>query len=78
MTNLLDLDGKDLEREINKIIDDAKSQSVFWSEKEIEILKRLHGSGVPYRKMAETLGRTIKAVENKTHNLGFTRPTRKE
>ena len=84
MTNLLDLDGKDLEKEIEKIIEDDKSKSLFWTDKEIRILKMLQEGRVSHRKIAETLGRSVQAVDHQTHKLGFTRarsnarPTRQE
>lgn len=63
---LLDLDGKDLEDELNKII--AENPKEKWTEKEILILMRLHGK-VNTRIIAQKLGKSFNQVKHKISTL---------
>ena len=78
MTNLLELDGKDLEKELAKIIEKSKKESHYWSDKERQILKTLWEAKVPYTVMAKKLGRPLNGIDKQIRQLGLTRPTRKE
>jgi DNA-binding CsgD family transcriptional regulator len=60
--SLLDLDGKDLDREIQKIIKSTASKRKPWTEKEIEIVRKLRDNNVPYKDIAKALGRTVPSV----------------
>ena len=67
---LLDLDGKDLDEAIAKIIEENPSKD--WTEKEERILTVLVNSKVPNRIISEKLGRTYDAVRVKRQSLGLT------
>ena len=67
---LLDLDGKDLEEAIAKII--VENPNNDWTEKEVRILTVLANSKVPTRIISEKLGRTYDAVRVKRQSLGLT------
>ena len=69
MTNLLDLNGAQLEKELQRIIKENPSRNKPWSPKEIAILKRLKDARVPIKTIAEKLGRTSKSVDMKSRNL---------
>jgi len=73
MTNLLDLDGKELEKELAKIIEKNREIYPPWTPKEVEILKKLYLAGVPHKKIAEVLGRPIAGMRYKIFTLGFSR-----
>lgn len=65
---LLDLTGKELEAELERIIRKNPSSVREWTEKEILIFQRLKGK-VPLRIIAKELGRTAAAVEMKSRRL---------
>ena len=66
---LLDLDGKDLDEAIAKII--VENPSKAWTEKEERILTVLVNSKVPNRIISQKLGRTYDAVRVKRQSLGL-------
>jgi DNA-binding NarL/FixJ family response regulator len=57
MTSLLELSGKDLEREIDKIAKSSKPARKEWTEKEIDIVHRLRAKGVSNKDIAKAIGR---------------------
>ena len=49
---------------------------MLWTEKEVEILKRLYPAGVPLEEIAKVLkSRTLAAIQNKAQQLGLKRKT---
>ena len=62
MTNLLDLSGKDLEREIEKIAKENPPRYRFWSQKEMDVVRKLHEKGVPPKAIAKAVGRSLPSV----------------
>ena len=66
---LLDLDGKDLDEAIAKII--VENPNNDWTEKEVRILTVLANNKIPTRIIAEKLGRTYDAVRVKRQSLGL-------
>ena len=76
--NLLDLDGKDLEKELAKIIETSREKRNSWTEKERAILKKLYENNVPYKVMVEKLGRPLNGIDKQIRQLGLTRATSKE
>ena len=76
--NILDLDGKELEKELQKIIEKSRKESRSWTEKERTILKKLWTEKVPYSVISEKLGRTTNGIDKQLRNLGLARPPHKE
>jgi len=69
MATLLDLDGAQLEKELQRIIKENPPRYKPWTPKEDAILKRLKDARVPIKTIAEKLGRTSKSVDMKSRNL---------
>ena len=76
--NILDLDGKELEKELQKIIEKSRKESRSWTEKERTILKKLWTEKVPYSVISEKLGRTTNGIDKQLRNLGLARPPHTE
>ena len=64
---LLDLNEKDLEKALAKIIEESPKAAKDWTEKETQIATRLKKAGVPHRVIAEKLGRSVKSIENRLY-----------
>ena len=62
MATLLDLDGAQLEKELQKIIRENQPRYKLWTEKENAILKRLIEAGVPSSVIAKKMGRSRGSV----------------
>lgn len=67
--NILHLNGRELEAEIERM---AKENPIVapWSEKEVAILRRLHGK-VPILVIAKATGRSRGGVQQKAGRLGL-------
>ena len=61
---LLNLEGKDLEREIDRIAKDNPPRNIPWTPKEIDVIRRLRLKKVPAKKIAQLLGRSLSSVQN--------------
>ena len=66
-TNILELDGKALQRELDKIAAENPSTYRFWTDKEIQVVKTLKAKGVPARVIAKVVGRSTAAVRNRLY-----------
>ncbi len=62
---LLELSGKDLEKELDKMIAENQVNYHHWTEKEVSVLKRLFEGGVPLLKISSLLGLKVGTVQNK-------------
>jgi DNA-binding NarL/FixJ family response regulator len=69
--NILALDGKALQREIDRIAKENQPRSKAWTVKETQIATRLYEKGVPTWAIAKELGRTQPSVRNfvQSHNI---------
>lgn len=74
MTDILSLNGKDLDRELDRIIKTAPKKRQYWSEKEILVIRRLSASNVDTKTISKVVGRSIAGVEGKLKDLGLTEP----
>jgi hypothetical protein len=63
MTKLLELSGKELEKELDRIASENPSNYRYWTTKEIDIVKSLRAKGVPTKKIAGVIGRTRASVD---------------
>jgi len=62
MTDILNLTGKDLDRELERIIKTSKKRRPFWTEKEDVILKRLYDARLTNSEIANAMGRSVSSV----------------
>ena len=53
-----------------------EEDEMLWTEREVEILKKLYPAGVPLEEIAKVLkSRTLAAIQNKAQQLGLKRKT---
>lgn len=69
---LLDLDGKDLEAELEKILASAKPSYKTWTQKEDYIIQRLYGK-VSADILAAKLGASRRQIYYRAEQLGVLR-----
>lgn len=71
--NILDLNGEELEEELQRIITESHrvNKKLFWTPEKIEILKRLYLAGVRRVDIARALGASKNQVRGKIENCGF-------
>lgn len=67
--NLLNLNGKDLEREIDRIAKENPPRNIPWTPKEIDVIRRLREKKVPAKKIAQLLGRSVSSVYNQFYKV---------
>ena len=65
MTDILNLNGKDLDKELSRIIATAPQRRKFWTEKEDVVLKRLYEAGISWHEIAKRMGRTYNSVQER-------------
>lgn len=63
--NLLDLSGKQLEQELDRIAKENPPRGAQWTPKELEILQKLRSRRVSAKKIAKVLGRSVSSVWNR-------------
>ena len=51
-------------------LEESQPSTRFWTPYEEEVLKKYYGKADP-KKIAETLGRTKTAIQNKAQNMGL-------
>jgi len=66
--NLLDLNGKQLEEEVQRIIKDNPQRVKRWTKKELDVLQSMSGK-VPSKVIAEQLGRSVNSIDAKLKTL---------
>ena len=62
MTDILQLDGKELQKELDRIASAAKPRHREWTTKEIDIVKALRAKDVPYKDIAKVLDRSVGSI----------------
>ena len=62
MTDILQLDGRELQKELDRIASQSRPKHREWTMKEIDIVKALRAKGVPYKDIAKVLGRTPASI----------------
>ena len=62
MTDILQLSGKDLQKELDRIVGESRHKRREWTEKEIEIVRALREKDVPYKDIGKALGRTVNSI----------------
>lgn len=73
MSGILRLSGKDLEKELARIIRENPPLFHCWTPKEDAVLARLYKAGVPTAKVAEVLELRKTQVDRKISALGLKR-----
>ena len=63
--NLLNLDGKALEKELDRIVKENPPRAAPWTQKELEILQRLRAKRVSAKTIARLLGRSLSSIFNR-------------
>ena len=62
MTDILQLDGKELQKELDRIVSQAKPRHREWTTKEIDIVKALRAKDVPYKEISKVLDRSVGSI----------------
>ena len=65
--NLLNLDGKALEKELDRIVKENPPRAAPWTQKELEILTKLRAKRIPAKKISELLGKSVNAIYNRAN-----------
>ena len=71
MTDILQLSGKDLQKELDRIVGEDRPKRREWTEKEIEIVRALREKDVPYKDIGKALGRTANSINYLVSNSPY-------
>ena len=71
MTDILQLSGKELQKELDRIVSENRPKRRMWTEKEIEIVRALREKDVSYKDIGKALGRTANSISYLVSNSPY-------